>query len=72
MDRAAIEVAVDSLFTRNPDKVQQVKAKRTLVGWFVGQVMSETRGIHNPQDIVDVLNSKLDDDPQIGEIDRNG
>src|SRR5262249_20623187 len=38
-DLSAIEAIVDSVISANPDKVAQAKAKPTLIGWFVGQVM---------------------------------
>src|ERR1700719_1778606 len=43
-DTGAIEKAVDGVIAKNPDKVEQVKAKPNLLGWFVGQVMKETGG----------------------------
>ncbi|MFL5037131.1 MAG: Asp-tRNA(Asn)/Glu-tRNA(Gln) amidotransferase subunit GatB, partial [Microvirga sp.] len=38
-DAGAIEAAVDAIVAANPDKVEQAKAKPSLLGWFVGQVM---------------------------------
>ena len=38
-DTGAIEKAVDEIIAANPDKVEQVKAKPSMLGWFVGQVM---------------------------------
>ena len=38
-DTGAIEAAVDEIIAKNPDKVEQAKAKPTMLGWFVGQVM---------------------------------
>ncbi|MCC0041824.1 MAG: Asp-tRNA(Asn)/Glu-tRNA(Gln) amidotransferase subunit GatB, partial [Rhodobiaceae bacterium] len=38
-DTGAIEAIVDEIIAANPDKVEQAKAKPTLAGWFVGQVM---------------------------------
>jgi hypothetical protein len=48
-DTGAIEKAVDEIIAANPDKVEQVKAKPTMLGWFVGQVMKATGGKANPQ-----------------------
>src|ERR671939_1363395 len=48
-DTGAIEKAVDEIIAKNPDKVEQAKAKPTLLGWFVGQVMKATGGKGNPQ-----------------------
>jgi aspartyl-tRNA(Asn)/glutamyl-tRNA(Gln) amidotransferase subunit B len=58
-DTGAIEKAVDEIIAANPDKVEQVKAKPTMLGWFVGQVMKTTGGKANPQAVSDLLKAKL-------------
>jgi aspartyl-tRNA(Asn)/glutamyl-tRNA(Gln) amidotransferase subunit B len=58
-DSGAIEAAVDAVIAANPDKVEQVKAKPTMLGWFVGQVMKQSGGKANPQAVNDVLKAKL-------------
>jgi aspartyl-tRNA(Asn)/glutamyl-tRNA(Gln) amidotransferase subunit B len=58
-DVAAIEAAVDAVIAANPDKVEQVKAKPAMLGWFVGQVMKASQGKANPQAANDVLRRKL-------------
>ncbi|WP_425353786.1 Asp-tRNA(Asn)/Glu-tRNA(Gln) amidotransferase subunit GatB [Ancylobacter gelatini] len=58
-DTGAIEAAVDAIIAANPDKVQQVLAKPTMLGWFVGQVMKSTGGKANPQAVNDLLKAKL-------------
>jgi len=58
-DTSAIEAAVDAIIAANPDKVEQVKAKPTMLGWFVGQVMKQTGGKANPQAVNDLLKGKL-------------
>ncbi|TMJ37156.1 MAG: Asp-tRNA(Asn)/Glu-tRNA(Gln) amidotransferase subunit GatB [Alphaproteobacteria bacterium] len=58
-DTVAIEKAVDDIITANPDKVEQAKAKPTLLGWFVGQVMKTTGGKANPQAVNQILRQKL-------------
>ena len=52
-DTGAIEKAVDEIIAANPDKVAQAKAKPTMLGWFVGQVMKATGGKANPQAVND-------------------
>src|ERR1700687_1649643 len=47
-DTGAIEKAVDGVIAKNPDKVEQVKAKPNLLGWFVGQVMKGSGRKANP------------------------
>ena len=58
-DTSAIEAAVDAIIAANPQKVEQAKAKPTMLGWFVGQVMKETGGRANPQSVNDMLKTKL-------------
>jgi aspartyl-tRNA(Asn)/glutamyl-tRNA(Gln) amidotransferase subunit B len=58
-DTGAIEKAVDGVIAKNPDKVEQVKAKPNLLGWFVGQVMKETGGKANPEVVNELLKKKL-------------
>lgn len=58
-DTGAIEAAVDAVIAANPEKVEQAKAKPTLLGWFVGQVMKSTGGKANPQSVNDLLRAKL-------------
>jgi aspartyl-tRNA(Asn)/glutamyl-tRNA(Gln) amidotransferase subunit B len=58
-DTGAIEKAVMEIIAANPDKVEQVKAKPTMLGWFVGQVMKSTGGKANPQAVSDLLKAKL-------------
>ena len=58
-DTGAIEKAVDEIIAKNPDKVEQVKAKPTMLGWFVGQVLKATGGKANPQAVNEILRQKL-------------
>ena len=43
----------------DPDKVEQARAKPTLAGWFVGQVMKATGGKANPQAVNQLVKAKL-------------
>ena len=58
-DTGAIEKVVDEIIAKNPDKVEQVKAKPTMLGWFVGQVIKASGGKANPQAVNDILKQKL-------------
>jgi aspartyl-tRNA(Asn)/glutamyl-tRNA(Gln) amidotransferase subunit B len=58
-DTGAIAKAVDEIIAASPDKVEQVKTKPTMLGWFVGQVMKSTGGKANPQAVSDLLRQKL-------------
>jgi aspartyl-tRNA(Asn)/glutamyl-tRNA(Gln) amidotransferase subunit B len=58
-DTGAIETAVDAVIAANPDKMEAVKTKPAMLGWFVGQVMKSTGGKANPQAVNEVLKRKL-------------
>ncbi|MGA0925481.1 MAG: Asp-tRNA(Asn)/Glu-tRNA(Gln) amidotransferase GatCAB subunit B, partial [Lutimaribacter sp.] len=58
-DTGAIEKAIDEIIASSPEKVEQVKAKPNLLGWFVGQVMKQTGGKANPQAVNDLLKARL-------------
>ncbi len=58
-DTGAIEKVVDDIIAANPDKVEQVKLKPTLAGWFVGQIMKASGGKANPQAVNEILKRKL-------------
>ncbi len=58
-DTGAIEAAVDEVLAANPDKVEQAKAKPSMAGWFVGQVMKATQGKANPQAVQALVKQKL-------------
>jgi aspartyl-tRNA(Asn)/glutamyl-tRNA(Gln) amidotransferase subunit B len=58
-DLGAIEKVVDEIIAANPDKVEQVKAKPTMLGWFVGQAMKASGGKANPQALNEILKKKL-------------
>jgi aspartyl-tRNA(Asn)/glutamyl-tRNA(Gln) amidotransferase subunit B len=62
-DTGAIEKAVDELIAANPDKVEQVKLKPTMLGWFVGQAMKASGGKANPQALNEILKAKLGIEP---------
>jgi len=58
-DTSAIEKAVEAVIAANPDKVEEIKAKPKLAGWFVGQVMKQTGGKANPAAVNAVLKARL-------------
>jgi aspartyl-tRNA(Asn)/glutamyl-tRNA(Gln) amidotransferase subunit B len=58
-DLRAIEKVVDEVIAANPDKVEGVRTKPNLLGWFVGQVMKASGGKANPQAVNDLLKKKL-------------
>ncbi len=59
-DASHIETAVEKVMAENAAEVQAYRAGKTkLLGFFVGQVMRETKGKANPQVVNEVLKSKL-------------
>jgi len=59
-DSSAIEAVVDKIIEANPGQVAEYKAgKDKLIGFFVGQVMKETKGQANPGQVNQVLKAKL-------------
>jgi aspartyl-tRNA(Asn)/glutamyl-tRNA(Gln) amidotransferase subunit B len=58
-DRAQIAAAIDAIIAANPDKSAQARAKPSMLGWFVGQVMKDTGGKANPRMVNELLKEKL-------------
>ncbi len=58
-DTSAIEKAVDAVIAANPDKVEEVKAKPKLAGWFAGQVQKQMGGKANPNAVNAILKVRL-------------
>jgi aspartyl-tRNA(Asn)/glutamyl-tRNA(Gln) amidotransferase subunit B len=58
-DLGAIEAAVDEGDRGQPGQVEKAKAKPSLAGWFVGQVMKATGGKANPQAVNELVRAKL-------------
>jgi aspartyl-tRNA(Asn)/glutamyl-tRNA(Gln) amidotransferase subunit B len=60
-DTSALEKIVDELIAANPKQVEQYRAgKKTVIGFFVGQVMKASKGQANPQVVNQLLGKKLD------------
>ena len=60
-DENQIEAAVTKILNDNPDNVSKYKSGKTNVfGFFVGQVMKETKGQANPALVNKLLKEKLD------------
>lgn len=59
-DSKELEPLIDSILAGNPKQVEQYRAGKTkLMGFFVGQIMKETKGKANPQQVNELLNEKL-------------
>ncbi len=60
-DTGAIEGIIDAVIAANPQQVDQYRSgKDKLFGFFVGQVMKETKGKANPAQVNDLLKAKLE------------
>ncbi|HUO24282.1 MAG TPA: Asp-tRNA(Asn)/Glu-tRNA(Gln) amidotransferase subunit GatB [Candidatus Aquilonibacter sp.] len=59
-DTAALEKIVDEVLAANPRQLDQYRAgKKTMLGFFVGQVMKASKGQANPQLVNELLARKL-------------
>jgi len=59
-DSSAIEKIVDNVIVENPNQVEQYRAgKDKLLGFFIGQVMKESGGKANPNQVNRILKSYL-------------
>lgn len=60
-DPAAVESIVDAVLAKSANQIEQYKAGKTnLYGFFVGQIMKESKGQANPELINKFLKEKLD------------
>ena len=59
-DTSALEGIVDTIISNNQPQVEQyLQGKETVIGFFVGQVMRDSKGKANPQVVNEILRSKL-------------
>jgi aspartyl-tRNA(Asn)/glutamyl-tRNA(Gln) amidotransferase subunit B len=60
-DTSALEKIVDEILVNHPKQLEQYRAgKKTMLGFFVGQVMKASKGQANPQLVNELLARKLD------------
>ncbi len=60
-DTSALEKIIDELIAASPKQVEQYRAgKKTMIGFFVGQVMKASKGQANPQIVNELLAKKLE------------
>jgi aspartyl-tRNA(Asn)/glutamyl-tRNA(Gln) amidotransferase subunit B len=59
-DTSALEKIVDEILAANPKQLEQYRAgKKTVLGFFVGQVMKASKGQASPQIVNELLTKKL-------------
>jgi aspartyl-tRNA(Asn)/glutamyl-tRNA(Gln) amidotransferase subunit B len=60
-DASAIEKLIDEVIAANPKQVEQYRAgKKTMAGFFMGQVMKATKGQANPALLNELVTKKLE------------
>jgi len=60
-DSSALERIIDEIVAANPKQLEQYRAgKKTMLGFFVGQVMKASRGQASPQLVNELLLKKLE------------
>jgi len=60
-DTSALEKIIDEIMAANPKQIEQYRAgKKTMIGFFVGQVMKASKGQANPQVVNELLTKKLE------------
>jgi len=60
-DTSALEKIIDEVIAANPRQVEQYRGgKKTVIGFFVGQVMKASKGQANPQLVNELLVKKLE------------
>ena len=59
-DTSALEKVIDEILAANPQQLEQYRAgKKTMLGFFVGQVMKASKGQASPQIVNELLVKKL-------------
>src|SRR5437660_3585042 len=60
-DASSLEKIIDEVIAANPKQVEQYRGgKKTVMGFFVGQVMKASKGQANPQMVNELLKKKLE------------
>ncbi|HTW58907.1 MAG TPA: Asp-tRNA(Asn)/Glu-tRNA(Gln) amidotransferase subunit GatB [Terriglobales bacterium] len=60
-DTSALEKIIDEVLAANPKQLEQYRAgKKTMLGFFVGQVMKASKGQASPQLVNELLGKKLE------------
>ncbi len=60
-DTSALETIIDEIIAANSKQLEQYRAgKKTMIGFFVGQVMKASKGQANPQLVNELLTKKLE------------
>ncbi len=61
-DSDFIDPIIDAIILENPDEVQRYKeGKKALIGFFIGQVMKQSKGKANPKQVRERITQKLEE-----------
>jgi aspartyl-tRNA(Asn)/glutamyl-tRNA(Gln) amidotransferase subunit B len=61
-DSDFIDPIIDAIISENPDEVKRYKeGKKALIGFFIGQVMKQSKGKANPQQVRERITQKLEE-----------
>lgn len=61
-DTGFVDPIIDDVILSNPDEVTRYReGKKSLIGFFIGQVMKESRGKANPKQVRELILKKLDE-----------
>ena len=63
-DTSAISTAVEAVIAANPKAVDDYRAGKPVLGFFVGQVMKATRGQANAALVQDAVRARLEGGPK--------
>lgn len=59
-DEASLSTAIDKAIAANPKQLEEYRSGKTkVIGYFVGQIMKETKGQANPKIVNELLKKKL-------------
>lgn len=61
-DSDFIDPIIDEVISNNPDEVARYRdGKKALIGFFIGQVMKQSKGKANPQQVRERISAKLEE-----------
>jgi aspartyl-tRNA(Asn)/glutamyl-tRNA(Gln) amidotransferase subunit B len=61
-DSNFIDPIIDEVISKNPDEVARYRdGKKALIGFFIGQVMKQSKGKANPQQVRERISEKLEE-----------
>ena len=65
-DTSALAAIVEEVVAANPKALEDYRAGKPVLGFFVGQVMKATRGQANAELVQDAVRTRLEADRDVG------